>query len=377
MTGMPISSVSMTLDIHSVSSRQDWRFFLDLPRQLYRDHPDYVQPLRAVVRQRLQRADLTLLVAVRDGTPVGRISVMRDRLHDEHKAENIAFCGFFESVDDREVAFALFDAASQCAREMGADILRGPRGLTRIDETGILVEGRARAPFLAGHHPAFYPGFFEEAGFARHHDVLAYDISIVDEEGAQRPLPEKLQERAAAVDIDGLQIASCSYRNLWEDLGTAHTVMVEGFRDVPENTPIPKGQFVAMGAGLLGFTNRHMLQLATVHGEPAAFALCFPELNEALIYARGRVFPFGIGRFGVGLRRIRTASFKLLGVCPEYRGTGLHAKVIAHAIDGVKRAGYHRLEASLIDERNGPMRHIVESSGMDIYRRYRVYERPV
>jgi len=367
----------MSLDIHSVSSRQDWRVFLDLPRHLYRDDPDYVQPLRAVVRQRLQRTDAILLVALRDGQPAGRITVMRDRLHDKHKDENVAFCGFFESIDDRDVAFGLFDAATQVARELGATLLRGPRGLTRIDETGVLVEGRERAPFLAGHHPANYERFFEEAGFTKHHDVLAYDISIVDASGAERPLPQKLQDRADAVDIDGLHVASCSYRNLWTDLETAHAVMVEGFRDVPENTPIPKAQFLAMGAGLLGFTSRHMLQLATVHGEPAAFALCFPEMNEALIYARGRIFPFGIGRFGVGLRRIRTASFKLLGVCPDYRGTGLHAKVIAHAIAGVKRAGYHRLEASLIDERNGPMRHIVESSGMEIYRRYRVYERPV
>ena len=71
---------------------------------------------------------------------------------------------------------------------------------------------------------------------------------------------------------------------------------------------------------------------------------------------------------------MRTASFKLLGVLPAYRGTGLHAVLIREAIRGIRRAGYDRLEASLIDERNRPMRHIVESAGMRIYRRYRVYE---
>ena len=62
---------------------------------------------------------------------------------------------------------------------------------------------------------------------------------------------------------------------------------------------------------------------------------------------------------------------------PEYRGTGLHALLIREAIHGIRIAGYGRLEASLIDERNGPMRKIVEGAGMTVYRRYRVYERSV
>ncbi len=365
----------MTVEIHTVSSRRDMRAFLDLPREIYRHDPNYVAPLRAVVKRRLKSADTELLVAVRKGKHVGRISVMRDPLHDKHRDESVAFFGFFECIDDAEVANALLDAATDRARTMEARILRGPRGLTRVDETGILVEGRDRAPFLAGHHPAYYRNFFEDVGFQKHHDVLAYDISLIDADGRERELPERLKQRASDARIDGLVIASANYANVWQDLGIAHSVMVEGFRDVPENTPIPKAQFLAMGGPLLAFTNRHMLQLATVNGKPAAFALCFPEINEALIYTRGRIMPFGAGRFCVGLRRVRTASFKLLGVCPEYRGTGLHAKVIAHAIKGVKAAGYLRLEASLIDERNKPMRHIVETAGMEIYRRYRVYER--
>ena len=78
-----------------------------------------------------------------------------------------------------------------------------------------------------------------------------------------------------------------------------------------------------------------------------------------------------------GLRTMDTASFKLLGVLPIYRGAGLHALLICEAINGVARAGYQRLEASLIDERNGPMRSIVEGAGMEIYKRFRVYEQAI
>ena len=62
------------------------------------------------------------------------------------------------------------------------------------------------------------------------------------------------------------------------------------------------------------------------------------------------------------------------GVLPEHRGSGLHAALIRAAIEGVRTAGYQRLEASLVDERNGPMRAIVVGAGMQIYRRYRIYD---
>jgi GNAT superfamily N-acetyltransferase len=77
------------------------------------------------------------------------------------------------------------------------------------------------------------------------------------------------------------------------------------------------------------------------------------------------------------LRRIETASFKLIGVCPEHRATGLHALLIQNVIEGLRAAGYRRLEASLIHEDNAPMRRVIESAGCEPYRRYRVYERPL
>ena len=138
---------------------------------------------------------------------------------------------------------------------------------------------------------------------------------------------------------------------------------------------MPREQFLSVGLAFLVATNRHMLQIATVNGKPAGFALCFPELHGALIHGNGKLGFKGVIKIALGLRKMDTASFKLLGVLPEYRGTGIHALLIRQTIDGVRDAGYKRLEASLVDERNGPMRHIVESAGMTVYKRFRVYDR--
>jgi GNAT superfamily N-acetyltransferase len=360
--------------------------FLSVGEAVYREDPDAVLPLRALLRRRLRArqgghdTSLHLLLAMEDDRAVGTISVLRDRRHEEHQEEAVAFFGFFEVLEGggARVAEALFAAARARARALGASVLRGPRNFSRIEETGLTVQGwGTRPPMLAGHHPARYQPLLEDQGFVPHHEVLAYDTPMLTEDGAQRTLPEHLQAKADAVDIPGLAVRDASMLHIVRDLRVAHHVFVEGFRDVPENTPMPLSQWLAVGAPLLALTDPKMLQLATVNGEPAGFALCFPDPNEAVVAAGGRATPAGLFRALRATRRIRTASFKLLGVLPEHRGTGLHAKLIARAIDGCQRAGFHRLEASLIDGRNKPMRGIVETAGMEVYRRYRVYEQPL
>ena len=125
------------------------------------------------------------------------------------------------------------------------------------------------------------------------------------------------------------------------------------------------------------FTSPHLVQLALVDGKPAGFVLCLPEINEAMGQWRGSFGVRGALRFARKFRKIETAAFKLIGVMPEYRGTGLHAKMILAVVEGVRKAGYDRVDGSLIDERNKPMRGVVEGIGMEVYRTYRFFERSV
>ena len=358
---------------------------LAFQRKIYANDPAFVPPVDAWVRRRLnpakngflRKAELELYAARRDGEVVGTISALHDPAHEAHQGEKVPFWGWFECIDDPAVAAALFDAVAARGRAWGATVLRGPRNLTRIEETGLCVEGHAATPpMLAGHHPAFYQPLVEAAGFTKHHDALAYEIQLRHPDGTPRPLPPHLEAAAAKVNLPGLEVRGPRYTRLFADIGLAHEVFVEGFRDVPENTPMPRAQFVGLGGGLVALTHRQMLQIATVEGNAAGFALCFPELNEAIRAADGHLWPFGWARLLGGLRQIRTASFKLIGVLPAYRGTGLHARLIREAIAGVQAAGYDRLEASLIDDRNQPSRRVVEGAGMTLYKRYRVYERP-
>lgn len=372
----------MKLEVREATSPSDLEAALDLPARLHGSDPSWVAPLRLVVRHRTRKfqaeGSLVLFLAERDGRVVGTISALRDRDFERDKGERVVWFGYFECEDDPAVAAALFDAATERARAWGGTALRGPRDLLRFENVGLTVEGHdTLPPFLQGHHPRYYQHLVEGAGFAAHHDVLAYDISVLRGDGSERQVPEAFRLKAEGCDIPGLVVRSARRRSMGTDLVLAHEVMNTAFETVPDVAPIPRAAFVSVGRTYLAVANPALLQLATVDGRPVGFAACFPELNEAIARARGSLLPLGWARVARGLRRVRTASFKMIGVLPEFRGTGLHAKLITHVVEGVRKAGYARVEGSVIDERNGPMRAVVEGIGMTVYRRYRFYQRDV
>lgn len=372
----------MSVSVREVHHRGQLAELFALQHRLYANDPSWVAPLEHIERRRigpfLEQGRLRVFLAEEHGQIVGSISALQDRRFAEDRGQSVAWFGFFESVDDPEVAGALIERAADAASAWGCDRLRGPRNLTRFEHMGLTVEGHEhRPPFLQGHHRPSYEGLLEQQGLVPHHDVLAYHTPVVDERGLPRSLPEPLASKAAGCTLDGLQVRSTQRWRMRRDLIDAHTVLNAAYATVPDVSPMPRSTFLALGRTYLTVSDPRLLQIARVHGAPVGFAATFPELNEAIAPMRGQLLPAGWLRGALAMRQIRTASFKLIGVIPELRGSGLHAVLIDSVLDGVRRAGYTRLEASVIDERNGPMRAVVEGAGMQIYRRYRLFETQV
>jgi len=374
----------MTITIQRVDP-SDLDAFLQVPDTLYAGDPAYVPPLRGWLRRRLKPSnpifkdyELAMFLAVEDGTPVGRMSALVDRRFNKKKGEAVCWFGFVDFPDRADVADALANAIHEQAHAWGCTTLRGARNLTRLEDPGITVEGHEHLPpMLTAHHGPHIPAHLERMGFTKHHDLLAYDIDLFQADGSPTPVPEDLQAKADAVDIEGLVIRPFRWRHVWADMKRAYAVFDVSYRTVPDNSPMPFAQFVSLALPFMVFTSPKLVQLAIVNGKPAAFVVCLPEINEAMGGWRGRLTPWGLGRFVRRCRHIRTAAFKLIGVMPEYRGTGLHAAIILAVIDGVREAGYERVDGSVIDERNKPMRGVVEGIGMNVYRRYRFFQRDV
>src|SRR3954449_4864455 len=146
--------VAMAVEIRPVRSRKDLMRFIKLPFRLYKGQPNWVPPLISERKRHLDRkkspffehAEAEYFLAERDGEVVGRISAYIDHRLNEYQDNDWGLFGFFESIDDQEVADALFKAAADWNRERGRERIVGPFDFSAKPECGLLVDGYAVEP---------------------------------------------------------------------------------------------------------------------------------------------------------------------------------------------------------------------------------------
>ena len=119
----------MQVSVHEVKNSSQRKEFIALPWKIYnsKDHPQWVPPLRIAVKESLdtdrnpfyKQADIQLFLAKKNGSTVGRIAAIDNRLHNQFHNENIGFYGFFECSDDQDVANALFNEAALWLKKRG------------------------------------------------------------------------------------------------------------------------------------------------------------------------------------------------------------------------------------------------------------------
>ena len=120
---------------------------------------------------------MALLLAERDGRPVGRISAQVDERWDSYQGGSDGLFGFFECENDPEMAAALFDAASTWLRERGRTRMLGPMDFTTNDECGLLIEGYDEpSMILEPWHPPYYRELVEGQGMTKAMDLLMWAL---------------------------------------------------------------------------------------------------------------------------------------------------------------------------------------------------------
>ena len=98
-----------------------------------------------------------------------------NRNHDRFHDEKAGFFGFFESIDDVDVARALLVRARQWVFDRGATFLRGPVNPSTNYECSMLIDGFDSSPMvMMSYNPRYYPGLMEQVGLTKAKDLYAY-----------------------------------------------------------------------------------------------------------------------------------------------------------------------------------------------------------
>jgi hypothetical protein len=358
--------------IDAVETRRQRNEFVNLPYRLYARRPHWVPPLRSEERKAVdvrnhpfyKHGELKLFLARNGSETVGRIAAIIDHLDPRRHGS----FGFFECDNNPAAAAALIDAAKGWLADRGIHQMTGPLSPSINYVSGILVDGFDDPPCIGlAYNPPYYAELLTGAGLTPLKDLLALRIR---REAFRGPKARRFERFAQ--NREGVRFRQVDMTQLEKEFDLAWKLYAQAWAGNWGFVPLSREEVQSIGRDLERFGDPRGVQFCEAGGQTVGMLLVIPDLNQALLRARGRLLPFGWWHIS-RIRHVATrARIFMLGMTPEWQNTGIAAGFCAMAdLPGVDH--YQELEASWILEDNQRAIRGLQSLGAEVYKRYRLY----
>jgi hypothetical protein len=374
----------MTVEIVKVTGKAMLMRFIKVPFLVHKDDKSWVPPLTMereeaftpAKNEFLRRSEVVFWIARQGDRDVGRISAQIDPLGAEMDGGPPGQFGALSAIDDREVIAALLKTAEDFLRSRGVKTVQGPFTLSINEETGLLIDGFDTPPMMMmGHDPVYEAAHLEALGYAKYKDVYAYLMDL------DAPL-----SRSARTMLERPLASNVTMRKLnLKDYDNEIRRVVDIFNDAWSNNdgfvPMTEPETDELATRIKMLLDERLVWFAEVKGEPVAFIVTLPNINEAIRDLKGHMLPFGWAKllWRLKVRGLKSARVPLMGVRRSLAGTvigsALPLQLIGMVRPEVQKLGFRWIELSWILEDNRPMRRILERLGTKSYKTYRIYEK--
>lgn len=376
--------------VRPVQSKADRVAFVDLPFRLYAEDPNWVPPLKDEVHGLLTpgknpwfgHGEAQLFLAERAGQVVGRISAHIDHLALTQPAEQgmgpgTGNWGLFEA-EDAEIAQALIVTAEDWLRAKGMTRALGPLSISIWDEPGLLVKGFDHPPtVMMGHNAAAYQGWIEAAGYRFVKSLRTWDVDI------SHGFPDLVQRIVAAGERNArIRIRPVSKARFDEEAALILGILNDAWSGNWGFVPLTDAEIAYVGKKLKPLVFEDLIMIAEYDGEPVAFMLVLPDINEKLVSFGGTLLPFNWAKLLWWLRRpqVRTMRVPLMGVLKRLQSSRMASQLAFMMIEYIRRNatahyGASRGEIGWILDDNQGMNAIAEAINSHINKDYWLYDK--
>jgi hypothetical protein len=373
----------MSVEVREIRLGGNLKPFLDVVDDIYRGDRNYIRPLDMMVKDRLhprspffQHAEGTIFLAYKHGRCVGRITAHIDHEHLAKHRDETGFFGFFDTIDDPEVANALLNRASRWLGDRGMRRIRGPLSLGLNDEVGCLVDGFDYPPMIMmPHHLPYQAGLIEGNQFERVRTMYAWKYEVGN---LKRRVQDAHDEISKLPEVTSRPV---DMSNIENDTRIVMDLYNDAWAENWGHVPMTQAELRALAKDFRLLLRPEITQIAFINGTPAAVAIAAPNLNEALVGLNGKLLPTGLLKlvYRLKIRQPDTARLIILGIGKRYRSQRKYAALslflYAKLNQGGQQLGIKWGELSYTDEANGPVNTAIKMMGGSIYKRYNVYER--
>ncbi|MBB5697320.1 N-acetyltransferase [Sphingomonas yantingensis] len=376
------------IQVRPVATKADTRAFIDIAYRLNADDPNWVPPLRQEVAETINpakngwfsHAEGQLFLAERGGKVVGRISAHIDTLAltmpaDKGFGPGSGQWGLLEA-EDGEVAAALIATAETWLRGKGTTHALGPISLSIWEQPGLLTDGFDHPPtVLMGHNKPVYREWIEAAGYTPAKELVTYDLDISQE------FPPIVQRIVAAGEKNKrIRIRQVDKSKFAEEAAIILGILNDAWGDNWGFVPLTQPEIDDVGKKLKPIVFNDLIRIAELDGEPVAFMITLPDLNEAVAPLNGSLLPFGWAKLLLWLRKpkARTMRVPLMGVVKRLQASRMASQLAFTMIEYIRRDsvahyGATRGEIGWILDDNQGMIAIADAIQSRINKRYTIF----
>ena len=367
------------IKIKKVETKSDLNIFIKCQWKFYKNDPYWVPPLLMERKTLLSKeknpffknAEADYFIAYRNDEIVGRIAAIKNDMHLKYHNDNSGFFGFFECINDQEVANALFETAKQWLKEKGLYRMLGPANPSSNDEWGMLLEGFDDPPrLLMTYNPKYYLDLCSNYGMIKAKDLLAYKLENHKVMGS-----EKLKRvQQIARDRYKLKISQLDMKNFAKELEKVKYVYNKAWAPNWGFIPMTDEQIDAMAKDLKPLVEPSLVLFGEIDNQLVGFALVMLDYNYILKQMNGRLLPFNFLKLFTKKKEIKWARIITLGLIPEQQKKGLDAVFYWEIVNRAHNVGIDLGEASWVLEDNEMMNRGAVVMGGDPYKKYRIWQ---
>lgn len=373
----------MKFEVREIERPHDVTKFIKSQWNFYKGDSNWVPPLLLDRKKLLntkknpfyKHSKIQLFLAESEGNVVGRIAAIINGNHNKTHNDKLGFFGFFECVNNDEVASALFDAAGNWLKSNGMDSVRGPVNPSQNDETGLLVDGFDSPPkILMTYNPEYYIQLIENYGFKKAKDLYAYKLQY------KEFVSDKLERMQKIVrERNGITIRCMDFKNkeqFLKDIELIKEVYNAAWEPNYGFVKLTDEEFDFMAADLKPIADPEFAYIVEMKGKPVGFSLALPDINQCLIHNKKGGTLGALWHLMTKKKKIDTVRIIILGIDPKYQKTGVDAVLYYEYKIKAEANNIPYGEASWILEDNEMMNRGLTTTMLGVvYKTYRLYEK--
>jgi hypothetical protein len=360
------------MKVLEVSSGKTNEEFHRVPEFIYKTDSNYTPQLRALTdnifnpkkNARFREGDARRWIIKKENKVVGRIAAFYDSGYSSRYEQPTGCFGFFECIDNQDVANLLFNTAKDWLQKNGMEAMDGPVNFgDNFFYWGLLADGFRPQTFGMQYHKQYYRKLFENYGLKTFYEQYSYSLDITNPD-----LPERFWKIAAWVaQKPDYRYEHFTFKNQDKFINDFIEIYDQAWAKHSNFKPASFGELKETINQAKFILDEEFIWFVYHKDKPIAFYMMIPDMNQILRKMRSGKLNFWNMLKLIYYKRSKTISrcrVIVLGVIPQFQRLGIESGIFYQLKKVMlRKPWYNDMEMSWVGDFNPRMNALFKSFG--------------